>query len=73
MGDYVKRLKEEIEQLQIRTNSLADFIRDYDMIENKPKTPLSVLQRQLSTMLKYEAILVYRYSLENVEGGNDDN
>lgn len=71
--DYAKRLKAEIEQLQIRTNALADIVRDYDSLEFIPKTPLSVLQRQLSVMMKYEAILVYRYSLESKEGGNDGN
>lgn len=72
-GDYAKRLKAEIEQLQIRIDSLTDFVANYDSLEFTPKTPLSVLLKQLTAMVKYKSVLAYRYALENTEGEKDGN
>lgn len=66
--DYKERFKAEYQQLNIRSDKLKSFIKDYS--ENKlnftPSTPIYVLETQLYYMRSYLSILRKRAIYEGI-------
>lgn len=67
--DYKERFKAEYWQLKHRIFGLGNMLSDWDygQLDFEPTCPKSLLESQLETMQKYQAILIERAELENID------
>lgn len=68
-GDYKERFKAEYHQLKIRTKKLSAMLHLWDIgaLHFTPVCPRGVLEKQLSAMVDYLAILALRADEENID------
>lgn len=66
--DYKDRFKAEYYQLLIRYKKLKDMLDKHSKgeLEFTPTCPISVLEEQLLSMIKYKNMLVMRAEIEGI-------